>query len=164
MDFAFLQSRLVPRSVPAGSRCCSASVWAATTGRVAEISELFWTLRRRWKQRSVGQKWRKFCFSSCNRAKTKFKQLYLSNCSSKVSPNWMRGFSVSYLPVAAVVRMGLFGLWELQQSSGDDDVSHSGINVPNGTVVVTQRCVKGPVGQWSDNFNILLYVFVCLIT
>lgn len=59
----------------------------------------------------------------------------------------------SHLSVALEVWMVQFGVGELQQSQRDHSSFPFGFNVPNRAVVLTERCVRRPVGPAEGPFN-----------
>lgn len=57
------------------------------------------------------------------------------------------GGGQTHLSVAPEVWMVQFGVGELQQSRCDHSSFHSGVDVPDRTVVLTLRSVRRPVGK-----------------
>lgn len=67
-------------------------------------------------------------------------------CLARVFSLWVDALG-SYLSVALEVGVGQLGVGELQQSQRDRSCFRFGINVPNGTVLLTVRCVRRPAGK-----------------
>lgn len=61
----------------------------------------------------------------------------------------------SYLSVALEVLMVRSGVWQPQQSRCDRCSFHSGIDVPDRTIILTLRCVRRPVGPTDRLLNTL---------